>query len=248
MSLIKHVSMTIDGGKKSMELSDARTIIVRGRMKEHFLYVVESLLAMDTSGYYGEIDKQAGANYKDIEDEAFVLFQDGGIRSVDKVVQTSGVVPSTHVIRYTGADEKFRSFYMEQGLSTYSTVYTDMRKYSHVISDAKWFRLLAMVNDLLGFEFVTADDGELAFHPMNGFPVSPDGQKFIYLLMAECYLTPEKYRRVLLLSDIPYLTTELQIKFLKRLGDIPGHGVTFSTSKVEFTDIQERDSISFLSV
>ena len=248
MSLIKFVSMTIDGGKKGVELPDVKTVIVKGKLKEHFLYVVESLLAMDTSGYYGQVDKQTGSNYKELDEEVYMLFQDGGIRSENQLVQVTGVVPNTHVIRYTGAGETFRSFYMEPGLSTYSSVYTDMRKYSHVIPDAKWFRLIAMVNDLLGFEFVSLDTEGLHFAPRADCWISVEGQKFVYLLMAESYLTPDGYKRVLLLSDIPYLEKEAQIKLLRRLSDIPGFGVTLSTAVVEFTDITAGSSISFLSV
>lgn len=249
MPLIKFVSMSIEGGKKGVELPDANTIIVRGRLKDHFLYTVESLLGMDTTGYYGELDKQSGAEYSSIDDETYLLFSgDGGIMFKDRSVQTRGVVPNTHVIRYVGADANFRSFYMEQGLSTYSTVYTDMRKFSHVIIDAKWLRLISTVNNLLGFEFVSLSDGALHFSPKSDMPISEDGQKFVYMLMAESYLTPDGYKRVLLLADIPFLDKEAQLKLFKRLSDIAGFGLILTTADLDFTDISEGTSISFLSV
>lgn len=248
MPLIKSVSMTVDGSKVAKELPDVRTVVVKGKLKEHFLYTIESLLAMDTSGYYGAIDGKA--SYRDLDGEHYLLFRDGssGIRSMDKVCQTTGVVPSTHVIRYTGDDIKFRSFYMEQGLSSYSSVYTDMRKYSHAITDAQWCRLIMLVDNLLGFEFVVFEDGALRFNPQDGMPLSAEAQKFIYMIMAECYLTPPNYKRVLLLSDIPYLDNQMQIKLFKRLGELPGFGITLTTADIGFTDIQERDSISFLNL
>ena len=249
MSILKMVSMTVDGHVVSHEIPGKKTVFVRGRLAEHFLYVIESLLAMDVSGYYGELDKQAGVGYKELEGENFVLFNDGCIKSVDKVVQTTGIVPKTHVIRYNGVGSDFRSFYLEPGLSTYSTVYTDMRDYSHVIDDAKWVRLIATVNDLLGFEFVRLDNEKLLFNPVDGHKISVDGQKFAYMLMAESYLTPsDTYRRILLLSDIPYFDKETQLKLLHRLGTIPGLSLILSTAKVDFADIKEGSSITFLSV
>lgn len=249
MSLIRMVGFEVDGSPVSVEIPSKKTVFVRGRLREHFLYVVESLLARDVTGYYGELDMQAGKHYRDLDGELFLLFNDGGIQARDKVVQVNGIVPSTHVIRYIGVDDKFRSFCLEQGLTTYSTVYTDMRDYSHVINDAKWVRLVMTVNDLLGFEFAVLEDGHLRFNPLEGHAVSPEGQKFMYMLMAECYLTPANVaRRVLLLSDIPYLDKELQLKFLKKLSDIPGLSLILSTADVDFTDIKEGSSISFLSV
>lgn len=243
MSLIKFVSMSVDGGKKGVEVPDVKTVIIRGRLKNRFLNVVESLLAMDVSGYNAQLDGQ-----ESIDDEAYILFKDGGIRAKDGVAELQGVVPPTHVIRYAGSGDKFRSFYLSPTLSTYSPVYTDMRKYSHVIVDSRWYRLISIVNDLLNFEFVRLEDGNLSFSPRSDMPVSVEGQKFVYMLMAECYLTPENFKRVLLLSDIPSLDTATQLKLFQRLGVIPGFGVIFSAAGVEFTDVKEGTSISFLSV
>ena len=249
MSLIKMVGMEVDGSHISAEIPAKKVVFVKGRFREHFLYAVESLLARDFSGYYGELDKQVGKSYHELDGEYYLLFNDGAIQARDKAVQVTGVVPSTHVIRYNGVDDKFRSFCLSQGLTTYSTVYTDMRNYSHAIDDAKWIRLMMTVNDLLGFNFVQLIDDKLQFCPRAEHHVSPAGQKFMYMLMAECYLTPpDVLRRVLLLSDIPYLDKEMQIKFIKKLSDIPGLSLILSTAAVDFTDIKEGTSMSFLSV
>lgn len=246
MSLIKVVGMNVDGSDLSFELPDAKVIFLRGRLKEHFLYVMESLLSMDASGYYGELDCHEQA---DLSGGAFMLFSGGGaVKSKDKFVEATGLIPPTHVIRYTGKGQTFRSFYMERGLSTYSPVYTDMRRYSHAIDDAKWIRLIGVVNNLLGFEFVRLIDGRLDFHPKAGLPISQEGQKFVYMLMAECYLTPDKYKRVLLLSDIPYLDRQDELRLIQRLSYINGHLLALSTAGVDFSDIKPGSSISFLSV
>lgn len=248
MSVIKYVGMQVDGGDVGVEFPNKRALFVRGKLNEHFLYVVESLLARDTTGYYSELDSHAGKSYKDIDGELLMLFNDGAIRSSERVIQVTGVLPSIHVVRYIGVGNTFRSFYLESSLSTYSTVYTDMRKYSHIIDDAKWVRLIAVVNDLLGFEFVSLDESGLHFSPSEGHHFSVEAQKFIYMLMAECYLTPDGFRRILLLSDIPFLEKSDEVKFINKLCDIPGGSLALSTAWVSADDIEPYKSMSFLGV
>lgn len=248
MSLIKYVGMQIDGGDVGVEFPNKTILFVRGRLNEHFLYVMESLLARDTSGYYSDLDSHAGKLYSDIDGHLVMLFNDGAIQSNERVIQVSGVLPSIHVVRYIGVGTTFRSFHLESSLSTYSTVYSDMRKYSHVIDDAKWVRLISVVNDLLGFEFVKLEDEKLSFSPSADCKFSIEAQKFVYMLMAECYLTPDGFRRILLLSDIPFLEKEDEVKFINKLCAIPGASLTLSTSEVGTSDIEPYNSMSFLSV
>lgn len=249
MSVIKFASFQdADGGLIGVELPNKKTIFVRGKLSEHFLYVVESMLARDTSGYYGKLDGSAGKSYQDVDGEMCLLFNDGAIRSNERVIQVNGALPSTHVIRYTGVDSTFRSFLLENSLTTHSPVYSDMRKYSHIIDDAKWVRLIAVVNNLLGFEFAKLSDGSLSFSPRTDCHFTVEAQKFMYMLMAECYLTPDGFSRILLLSDMPFLEKEDEIKFISCLGTIPYHSLTLSTSRASMDDIQAYESMSLISV
>lgn len=245
MSFIKSAKV---GSGINCEFPDKKIIFVRGKSREQLLYVVESLLAMDMSGYYAELDKRAGREYTGVGDDVYLMFNDGAITASGGVVQLQGLIPKTHVIRYIGVDTQFRSFYLEQNLQSYSSVYTDMRKYSKVIDDAKWFRLITTVNDLLGFTFVELEDDELKFHPSEECAISTDGQKLIYMLMAESYLTPEGYKRVMLISDIPYLEKDMELKLIKRLGAITGLSLILSTADVEFSDIANEQAMTILTV
>lgn len=248
MSLIKVVGFQVDGHEVSFELSQKKTIYVKGQYREHIMYIMESLLARDGSGYYWDLDTRRDAKYKEVEGKSYILFNDGGIMCQDKVVQVNGLVPNIHVIRYTGQDYTFRSFYLQNGLSEYSPIYTDMRKYSHVFDDAKWVRLMVTLNDLLGFEFVRRVGDELQFSPNEASEIPVKCQEFMYMLMAECYLTPGgTYSRVLLLSVIPGMPKTIQQKFIQRLGEIPGATLTMSSAPMEITDIKDGTSITFLS-
>lgn len=246
MSLLKSISTEINGRKAQVTFPDKKSIVLKGQNALHMLFVVESLLAQDLSGYYSEVDKKDGFNYGDIEGLSSLTFNDGAIFGKDNMCKAQGILPNIHVIRCLGTT--FRSFYLSQELSGYSTVYNDMRHYSHIIQDAQWIRLLALVNNIVGFEMVSMKNGDLSFSFMDNYGISVEGQQIIYLLMAECFLTPDNYSRVLLIPNMSCLDNQTQIRFLEVLDDIKGHTLTLSTASIQPSELSESSCISFLNV
>lgn len=246
MSLLKSVSTEIKGNKVQVNFPEKKTIVLRGQNALHILYTVESLLAQDFTEYYSELDKQYGYYYGNLEGTSILVFNDSAIFGRDKQVKVQGLVPNVHVIRYL--DANFRSFYLSSNLTNFSPVYTDMRHYSHIIQDAQWVRLVSVVNNVLGFELVEFKNNDLFFKFQSNNEISIQGQQIVYLLMAECFLTPPNYHRVLLIPEIEYLPKEVYIRFLEALDNIKGHTLTLSVSDIQPMDLKASSVISFLNV
>lgn len=247
MSLIKSMSTEISSRNIQVCFPEKKTIILRGTNALHIMHIIECLLGQDFTGYYWELDKQYGFNYNEVSGVSSVVFNSGAILGKDKVIQVQGVVPNIHVIRYLNG-YTFRSFYLTTTVGTYAPLYNDLTKYSHILQDTQWIRLISLVNNLVGFELVKLEDSTLKFFFSSEFNISIDGQKLIYSLLAECFITPDNYSRVLLLPDMSILPKDIQIKYLETLDNIKGHTLTLSTANISPSDLDEKSVISFLNV
>lgn len=247
MSLIKGITMEISGRSVQVALPDKKTIILRGMHTLHILHILECLLAQDFTGYYDDTDKQYGFNYEKIEGVSSVVFNNGAILSKDSIVQTQGVVPNIHVIRYLKG-YTFRSFYLSSDLNTNSSLYTDLTKYSNSLQDIQWVRLITLVNNLVDFEFVKLENKNLYFDFDTDTAISDDGLKLIYSIIAECFLTPQGYSRVLLLPSMNVLSKDMQVKLMEILDNIKGHTLTLSLVDISPSEFRGTNAVAFLNV
>lgn len=249
MSLIKGITTEIQGRTIQVALPDKKTLVLRGSssLPLHLLHIVECLLGQDFTGYYWKLDKSYGFNYLTVEGESSVSFNTGVIFGKDKVTQAVGSVPNIHVIRYLSG-YTFRSFYLTTTVGSYAPIYSNLTQYSGILQDTQWVRLISLVNNVLGFEFVELDGEHLEFNVLDASYVSVEGQKLVYSLMAECFLTPEGYSRVLLLPNIEVLPIDVQVRFIEVLDNIKGHTLTLSTAKIGVENLRESSVISFLNV
>lgn len=248
MSLVKGIELGVSHKKIKLELPKKKTIILRGSVSETILYVVESLLSNDFTGYNFELDRQYGFNYDRITGECCVNFNEGVIRGRHKTVSIKGEIPKIHCIRYLGACNQLRSFVLAYNSPNFDLVTTDTRKYSPIIDDVYWNRLVGLTNSVIGAEVVTFKDKKLDFKFLEDYPITVEGQQIIYMLIAECFLTPKGYHRVLLLPNIPYLSKEVQLNLLEVLDNIKGHSLTLSTAEVDVLDISGRRAITALNI
>lgn len=248
MSLIKSISMEIKNKPIQIGLPDKKTIILKGQNATQLLYVVESLLSQDVTGYYKDLDKIYGFDYSDLDGQSMITFNNGAIIGKNKISQVKGVVPDIHVVRYLGASNKLRSFYLSNTITKQQPIYNNMTHYSHIIEDSSWIRLIAIANSIVGFDMVQLKNNDLHFSFQETYPISVEGQKIVYLLLAECMLTPEGYSRVLLLPDINYLDVNVQIKLLEYLDNIKGHTLTLSLANISNDDLSVNSAITFVTV
>lgn len=231
MPTLKTIKTDVNGKSIVFQVPDKRTVILKSRLSQQLLYIVESLLANDFTDYYKKIDMQYGLDYEERSGASTLQFTDGVLVGSERTVKSEGVIPKIHCIRYIGGYCKsIRSFLLstESGVSS---LYTDLTSYTTALPDSQWFRLIALVNSVVGYEMCSLKDRKLMFDFDSG-DIDEEGCKLVYSLIAECFLTPEGYHRILLLSDIMFLYPEVQLNLLRALHSIKGHSLTLSSAKI----------------
>lgn len=230
------VKTTIGGRDLSVNLPDKKSIIIRGRNSEYFITIFESLLAND---YTNNV-------YKREEGVSKVIFREGALVGKDKSVFMEGKIPKIHCIRYLDSG-RFRSFLISDEVS-YSELYSDMKKYSGIIPEAKWIRLCEIVNSIVGFNLVYVVDKKIKFCFSDVSEFSIEAQKLVYLLVAECFITPKGYRRILILPDIDLLNGRQQALLIEHLDNIIGHDLCISSGNISVNDLSRDSVLSFLNI
>lgn len=225
---------------------DKKSIILKGQNNLHLLYVIEMLLSSDYTGYYKDLDKNYGYMYKNVTGMSQLAFTNGSIIGKDNKIYINGQVPNLHCIRYLKNGE-FRSFLFSEDVG-YCELYNDMTKYSTIVPDNSWIRLCTLVNNLIGYEVVVLDNRQLKFNWGTNIEFSIEAQKFIYMIISECFLTPNGYLRVLLLPDIDILSSKQQVKLIECLDNIKGHEMCISSGNISFSDIDENSVVTFVNV
>ena len=248
MSAVKSLTTQIKGRDRVIPFPAKKTIILRGMLGMDILHIVESLVTCDMTGYYSAQDVKYGFHYNEPTAETLLSFEGGNLRGLNKVVTCCGSIPNIHCIRSIGNSfPNLRSTLLSQSgdLNQVSTVLTH---YSSVLSDKQWLRLVTMVNSIVGYDMCRLNGHELLLDLEYDCDISEDGRKIIYLLVAECFLTPEGYSRLLLVPDIGSLYPDVQIKLLGMLDNISGHMLTLSTARVQTSDLVSSESIVLINV
>lgn len=219
---IKKLSTFIDNRMMNIDFQGYKYVNLSGAKenKDTVLYTLERFLARDFGSYYNDIDEIIGVNYKEVNGSSTLQYISGISVYSDTKLSQRGTLPSLHCIRYVGKN-RVRSFIIDSEFSN-EFIGCDMTRFSSVLSDSKWNRLVTLANSLVGYNFVTLDikSRKLKFniHQFNDW--SEEGIKFVYLILSESMLTPDKYTRVTLLSDIDIISDEQVSKLLKTLGSI----------------------------
>ncbi len=244
--LIKRVRTYVNNKELVFNIPDKKSIILRGSNGLQVIFVLESLLSGDTGFYRFDLDKSYGFNYSPVTGLSEVLFNSGVITGMDRIVHKDGVIPRLHVIRYLNGSI-IRSFLMS-GKADTSCVSTDMCVYTKAVAEDIWQRVFLITNDILGFPYVTVVNGVLQFNSQEGTYWGIDSQMLVYLLVAECCLTPEGYHRVLLLPDISFLDGRHQALLIEHLDNIRGHSLCLSCGSISYDDISSDSVLSFINV
>lgn len=237
---IKSIQTTIDSEFISVKFPNKQSIILRGRecKLEQILYLLECSFMNDFTDYYGEIDRKKGYNYYPLDGQTLVTFTDGAIRGKDKRVEKSGIIPQFHVIRYVSGSE-IRSFYISKSMSNF------VDSFSKQLTSDDLIRLVANVNKVCGCEFCKVEDSKITF---NDAYTSDENCKLIYLLIAECFQTPEGYMRVILLPNIKTMSGKQQARLIETLDNFNGHELLLSSGNIDESDLSPNSCVVFLTI
>lgn len=219
---IKKLFTFLDNKLVNLDFQSYKLVNLSGtkESKDTILYLLERFLARDFGSYYDDIDSNLGVNYLDIKGTSTLQFTNGVSTYSDSKLSQRGMLPNIHCIRYARKD-RVRSFLLDSEFNT-EVIGTNMTRFTSVISNSKWSRLEKLANNLVGYDFVKIDvkNRKLSFDIHDFDSWTEEGIKFIYLLLSESMLTPDKYTRVTLLSEIELLSYEQVIKLIKTLSAV----------------------------
>ena len=122
--------------------------------------------------------------------------------------------------------------------------------FSSIISDSKWGRLATLANNLVGYEFVKLDikKRKLSFDIHSYENWTEDAIKFVYLLISESMLTPDKFTRVILLSEIDLLSNSQVVKLIKTLSSISRNEMIIFSNNISADELDFSYKVLNLSV
>ena len=245
--MIKRLSTKVHDTDVNINFPDKSVIFLKSEYADYYLHIIEALVGTDFTGRLRDMDIKYGFRYDLEEDDtSSLVFENGVIEGSNKVVIQMGSLPSIHCIR-TLSGTIYRSFIFSDKL-TNQDISIDMRKYTSMIPDSSWFRIIKLTNNLLGFDYVSLSDRVLSFNPSFEHELSEDAMQFIYLIICECFLTPSGYYRLFLCSDIDCLSKDWQVKLFNVLSTV-NRGITIvSACKVLPVDIMDYPSMTIINV
>ena len=234
----------------NLDFSKKAVLVLNGMNSDDIIYRIECLLYNDYTSYYLKYDNTLGFNYSVFDEDSVLYFNNGShiIGTASKrIITTKNTLPKLHCIRYLQKGE-IRSFITtDSDITGKKSIDYDTTVYSSDISQNIWFRIIETTNQYLGKKFVELKDNKLYFDfSENDF--SKEAQKFVYLLISECYLIPKDYKRVLLLSNIELLNNSQQVRLLELLGNFSSHDICISSARINISDCSDNTNISFLNI
>lgn len=233
---LKSLKTILKEKEKEVTFPDKKSVIIKGENKNQILYLVETLLSRDYTDYYAKVDSKYDFFYEPLSEQSVLIFTNGKIIGKKSTIRVQGEVPKIHCIRYV-RDGVIRSFLCNDNMEACSLV-NNMTRYSEQIDISVWDRLIRTVNEYLGFVFVELVDKDLRFHfttdNLKEFTV--EAQKLAYMLISECFITPENYLRILLLSEIECMTKEQILDLIKLLDNLKGHEMLLTVDEIETDD------------
>lgn len=242
--MFRNIQFTINKHKVSFDFKGRQNIVVSGSNKMNLIYCMEMLLGKCFNSDIGTKDAVYGVTYSDISDCILTFTNDSMIAGKGSMVVSKGVVPKIHCIRHSG-EGTIRSYVFSDELCN-ANIGLSLTQYSRVLSDVDWYRLITLTNKFLDAKVVDVKNEQLEFNFIDGYKYSIEAQKFVYLLFAECMLTPTGFSRVLLLGDIPFLSEDDQIRLMGYLSSIRYHSCSISTINISLDKVSE--NISLLSI
>lgn len=248
---IKGIEFSVNNRKQSIVFPNKKSIILKGNNTNELFSVMERLLGQDMTDYYPTIDEvEYNILYQKIGMQSQLHFTDGVLIGKDLTVKKSGSIPTVHCIRYL-KNNKFRSFITEdKNKHNNQILFTNTTKYSDSIPMTTWQRIITTVNSFIGAEFVSYDMNtrQLVFATENAEGWTYKAEKIIYMLISECYLTPEGISRVLLLPQIECMTAKQEMELIEVLDNIKGHCLLLSDINVSFNDIPKNSALTVISI
>lgn len=216
----KGISAFCNGKLIQIELPDKKSIVLDGKNGDFILSLIRSILSMDYNDYF--------LDYGDMKDmlleNSYLRFTNGGIACRDNAITIDGSVPKIHCV-YARKNGGINSFLISNNTDL-TTISFNMTEYTDIIDTNSWVRLQELINRFAGFEFLKIDSKKLYFNSIT------EELKLAYLLMAESFLTPENYLRIVLIPKLGVFSPSRFCEFMELLDNIHRLEVILTTEDI----------------
>ena len=238
----KQITTNLDDHFINIMLPDKKSIVLKGdrEVKDCIFDVVKAILGCDYTGVMSE-----NFNRNLFTSSSSLVFTNGELFIRDKAVVRKGKVPRLHYLEYAGGTS-IQSFLVTE--STESTILgCDLTIYTPLLPMDAWLRLIAMINKVVGFEFVTLTNENLNFN-FDTSSMSEDALKVIYLLIAESFATPEDYLRLVLIRDFGCIPRNKMGELIEVLDNIRGLEMVICSAEISPESLSKHSVVTFVSI
>ena len=239
------IKTQIDGVDLNFTMSDEKkAVLLTGTYAFDILHLFEHIYGMDIPDNFAEIDAGYGVSYRVFTGAGYIDWQGMKAYTDKDVVKHERGVPKFHIIRWV-CGNTIRSYCMSDTAHTLS-LYANLASPNLKVSAKTYYRVVSIVNRILGCDVVSYSSDGLAFAWADGICI--EAQKLVYQLVAECFLTPQGYQRLILLPSVPFIDKDLMLRLINALINIGGHRLLLSTLKAGIMDLREYNSIGLLAI
>lgn len=218
--ILRRFGTVLDGSFVDIDFirsSEDGVLKVGGVYADEVIFLIESLLAHDFTDNFANRDVAYGLRSHTYSGTSTLRFTDGELIGGGGIVKEIGKLPDIHCVRNL-SQGCVRSFILNT--ENDHRIGKDLLSYSDVLSKKQWFRLASVMNALLNFKFVEFDGSSILFNKTETEEWSDKVLMAVYMLVAECFVTPVGTTRVVLLSDMSFLTESQLSRLLVTLKSI----------------------------
>ena len=249
--LFKQLKCNLNDRTVSIDFKEGSCQIINSSYILEIMHILETLIIGDSVGYLQDYDRSLGCYYSNNDESELIFSNNSSVRIFNRKVFFNGEIPKIHCVRHI-SNAKIRSSLLNGSIIEEPTN-VDMTKYSNAITDQQWLRCISLMNQLIGSDIVDLSSNRTLlrnsfYRGMARDDINLDVQKFIYTIVAECFLTPDGYKRLVLLPRLEFLGTRLALDLIKTLGKISKHELLISDLKVTTKDIREDDNIIIVNI
>ena len=240
--IFKHLRADLGKQKINIDFREEKNQTLNSAYVLDVMHCLESLIIGDTVGYLQDYDRQYNCYYSKNEDSELSFDNNSSIKIANRRIYFNGTTPSIHCVRHIGNGE-IRSTLLNNNIADAPNSVA-MYRYSDALTKNQWVRCIEIVNSIIGADIVMLNSNkDLIFDFKSDYEYSIQAQQFIYTIVAECFLTPENYKRLVLLPKLDFLTTRQSLNLIKALGKLAKHELLITDLKVNPAEIREDDDI-----
>ena len=228
--MFKSFSTSNDNLSLSIQFPEKGVLLVKGKNTNTVLHLIESLLAYDFTGNL--VNDSVPFKYEGVSS---LVFDTGVLTGQDKMVFAEGEVPKIHSIRYLELSNSIRSFLLGNDEAG-SLISNQTIKKTSAISDEIWVRIVQTLNKIFRYTALSIQNSELIFSFKEQYELSEDIQKIMFLMLSECYLTPEGYNRLIILPNMDGVNKSVLSKFIYQLLLTSGKTTIMTSADLQLSD------------